>query len=172
VFVGVSQPFDPRPSQFSVEDGQATHAPAEQLCAVPAHASVAPHAPLVSHVWTPFPAHCLLPGVQTPVHAPLTQADDAQVAAAPHCPFVSHVWTPLLKHWTEPGVQTPVHAPPTQAWFAQAAPLCQIPVGPHVWGVSPLHCFAPAVQLPEHEPPLQTPAHAAPLTHVPVASQV
>lgn len=37
-------------------------------------ATVAPHVPELSHVWTPWPEHRVAPGTQLPWHAPVTQA--------------------------------------------------------------------------------------------------
>jgi hypothetical protein len=61
-----------------------------------------------------LPEHCVAPGVQLPVHAPLTHADPEQVVPAFHVPLDWQVWTLLPEHCVAPGVQTPVHAPEAQ----------------------------------------------------------
>jgi hypothetical protein len=40
----------------------------------PAQAADAPHWPELLQVWIPLLEHCLAPGVQTPVQAPVVQA--------------------------------------------------------------------------------------------------
>jgi hypothetical protein len=67
------------------------------------------------HVSTPLPEHRVALGTQTPVHAPLTQAELVQAEAVPHVPLDVQVCTPLPEHWTAPGTQTPVQAPLTHA---------------------------------------------------------
>lgn len=79
-----SQPFVGDPSQFLVPEAQLAHAPAVQVCVCAVHADALPHVPLAVHVWTALPAHCVEPGVHTPVHAPATHADAVQVTPAPH----------------------------------------------------------------------------------------
>jgi hypothetical protein len=134
------------------------------------------HFPVASHVcgWA-VPLHCLDPGLQTPVHAPLV-ASQRKLHAFPlfcHCPVASHVcgWVPL--HWTEFGVHTPVHACEVVSHaYGHAAPVfCQSPVASHVWGWRPLHCLAPALQAP-HDPALHTIEHAAADCHWPVGVHV
>ncbi len=61
--------------------------------------------------------HCAAPGVQDPMHAPLTHAWFVQAAALPHVPLVPHVWRPLPRHCVVPGTQTPTHPPSTHAEF-------------------------------------------------------
>ena len=56
--------------------------------------------------------------MHTPVQAPFTQAEEAQVTGAPYCPLVLQVSTPLAEHVVAPGAQTPVHVPATHAEFA------------------------------------------------------
>jgi len=116
--------------------------------------------------------HCVAPGTQTPVHAPLTHAEFVQADAVLHCPLEPHVCTPFPAHCLAPGVQTPVHEPFWHAWFEHVVPFCQVPVLSHVCGVCPLHWVAPGLHVPEHEPPLQTFAQTVPSTQVPVALQV
>jgi hypothetical protein len=79
-----------------------------------------------------LPEHCVVVGSHTPVHAPLTHAEDTHATAVPHAPLTLHVWTPLPEHRVALGVQTPVHAPFTHAWFVQAAAAPQSPLELHV----------------------------------------
>ncbi len=73
------------------------------------HAAGAPQLPLLSHVWTPLPWHCVEPGVHTPVQAPLEQAWLVHGCGVPQWPDESHVCTPLPEHCVAPGVQVPEH---------------------------------------------------------------
>ena len=57
-----------------------------------------------AQVCTPLPEHCVAPGAQTPVHAPLTQAWLVQATAGPRCRSASQVCTPLPEHCVAPGV--------------------------------------------------------------------
>jgi hypothetical protein len=66
--------------------------------------------------------HCFVPGVHTPVHAPVTHAWFVQAAGALQVPLELHVWTPLPEHCVEPGTHTPVHAPVTHAEDTHAVP--------------------------------------------------
>jgi hypothetical protein len=70
---------------------------------------------LVSHVLTPLPEHCVLPGVQTPVHAPDTHAWFVQDAALTHVPAELHVCSPPPEHREALGAHIPVHAPDAHA---------------------------------------------------------
>jgi hypothetical protein len=67
-----------------------------------------------------LPEHCVAPGVHTPVHAPVTQAEFVHADGAPHVPFPEQSCTPLPEHCVEPGTHTPVQAPLTQAEFEHA----------------------------------------------------
>jgi hypothetical protein len=107
-------------------------------------------------------------GVQTPVQAPLTHAEDTHVVVVPHCPLAEQISIPLFEHCVAPGAHVPVQTPPTHAWFVHAEPFCQDPLESHVWTTCPLHCFAVGVHVPEHAPPLQTLVHTVPFTQVPV----
>ena len=80
-----------------------------------AHATEAPHVPVLLQVCTVLPEHWRAPGAQTPVHAPPTHAELMQEAAVPHCPAALQVSTPLAEHCVVPGMQTPVQTPLTQA---------------------------------------------------------
>ncbi len=52
-----------------------------------AHATEAPQAPLLLHVWTLLPEHCRVPGVHVPVQMPPTHAELVQAVTAPHWPL-------------------------------------------------------------------------------------
>ena len=81
------------------------------------------HCPLSSHVWTPLPEHFDRPGTQTPVHAPLTQADATHAVDGAQFPMVSQVSTPLVcEQRVFCGSQVPVHCPETQAWSEHVTP--------------------------------------------------
>jgi hypothetical protein len=69
-----------------------------------------PQVPLAWHVCTPFPEHCVDPGLQAP-----QMPEQPQPKAVPHCPVAPQVCTPLPEHFVEPGVQTPMHVPLTHA---------------------------------------------------------
>jgi hypothetical protein len=71
--------------------------------------------PVASHVRTPPPVHCVVPGVHSPVQAPDAQAAFAQGWVLDQVPVTSHVCTASPEHWTAPGAQVPVHAPIEQA---------------------------------------------------------
>ena len=77
------------------------------------HAAGLPHAPVWSHVCTPFPEHCVALGAHTPWHAPPRHACAAHSTGVPHDALVSHVCTPLPEHCSAPGVHGPVQAPDT-----------------------------------------------------------
>jgi hypothetical protein len=68
-----------------------------------------------------------VPGTQTPVHAPPTQADETHAVLLPQAPPDEHVSTLLFTHRVAFGVHTPVQLPPTHAWFEQAVVFCQLP---------------------------------------------
>jgi len=78
------------------------------------HATGVPQLPPASHVCTPLPEHCVVPGVQEPVQTPLTHAA-LHDTAVPHRPLLLQVWTALPEHWVAPGEHTPVQPVPTQA---------------------------------------------------------
>ena len=80
----ISHPFVVDPSQFLVPAAQFVHAPAVQVCVCAVHGDAALHVPLGLQVCTPFPEHWVDPGVQTPVHAPMTHAEAVHVAPASH----------------------------------------------------------------------------------------
>jgi hypothetical protein len=69
--------------------------------------------PVASHVRTPPPVHCVVPGVHSPVQAPDAQAAFAQGWVLDQVPVTSHVWMPLPEHCFAPGVHTPAQAPLT-----------------------------------------------------------
>ena len=71
--------------------------------------------PVLSQVLMPLPEHWVAPGVQTPVHAPLTHAELLQGCAVDQDPVTSHVCTASPEQRVDPGVQVPVHVPSTQA---------------------------------------------------------
>jgi hypothetical protein len=75
-----------------------------------------------------LPEHCVDPGAQTPVQAPITQADRVHAAAVPHIPVGLHVCTPLPEHCVVPGVHDPEHIPFTHAWLVHRAGAVQLPV--------------------------------------------
>jgi hypothetical protein len=66
-------------------------------------------------VRTPFPEHCVVPGVQTPMQAPAEHAAFVHGCAVPHVPVRSHVWTASPEQRVEPGVHAPVQVPVTHA---------------------------------------------------------
>jgi hypothetical protein len=70
----------------------------------------------------------LVPGVQVPVQAPLTQAWLVQAIALPHSPFMSQVWTPLFVQRVVAGAHSPVHWPATHAWSTQDTGGGQVPL--------------------------------------------
>jgi hypothetical protein len=77
--------------------------------------------------------HCVAPGVQDPVQAPLAHAWFVQGVAAPQAPVESQVWVAALpEHCFAPGAQTPWQAPLTHAWLLQAAAVPQLPFMSHV----------------------------------------
>jgi hypothetical protein len=128
------------------------------------HATAVPQLPVASHVCTPLVVveHCVAPGVQTPVQAPLAQAWLLQGAAVPHDPLALHVWTASPEHCVAPGLQA-THAPPRHTGapleHASAAPhwpeelqVCTPPPDPP----SAPHWVDPGVQTPVHAPPLHT----------------
>jgi hypothetical protein len=106
------------------------HAPLAQVASALAtdvvQATALPHSPVESHVSTPLPAHCVAPGVHTPVQAPPTHAWLTQGAAVPHEPVEVHVSTALLlgSHCVVPGAQTSLIAPHTSELRAEQ-PLSQ-----------------------------------------------
>ncbi len=59
-----------------------------------------PHWPLLPHVCTPLPEHCVAPGVHTPVHAPFTHAWLVQEPAFDHVPVALHVCGCWPEHCT------------------------------------------------------------------------
>jgi len=76
----------------------------------------------------------VLPGVQVPVHAPLTQAWLEHAFAVPQVPSEAHDWTPLPEHWVWPDAQLPVHAPFLQvAVLPHGLAVLHPPLGLHVW---------------------------------------
>src|SRR5689334_115586 len=88
-----SQALPALPSQSSVPAGQFTQAPPVQVCVFAVHATVELQVPLDEHVCTPLPEHWCVPGTHTPVHAPLTHADDTHAVLLPHAPLDEHVST-------------------------------------------------------------------------------
>lgn len=133
-------------------------------------------APLELHVWGCCPLHCVVPGTQTPVHAPATQAWPVHADAVPHWPVESQVWTPLLLvHCRAPGAQAPVQAPETHAWLVHRVGVPQTPAEPQTCTLSfGPHCVAPGVQAAQ-APATQTgvpPLHALAVLQLPVASHV
>lgn len=116
-----SQPLPGDPSQLRVPAPHPTQAPPVQVCVSGVHAAAVPHWPLELQVWTALPEHCVVVGVHTPVHAPVTQAEDVHAVAVPHWPLALHVSTPLPLHRVPPGEHTPVQAPFKHAWFVQGA---------------------------------------------------
>jgi len=170
-FEEASHPFADEPSQSRVPAPQETHAPLVQIWAYTVHGTAEPHVPLAEQVSVALPAHRVVPGVHTPMHAPPTQADETQGVLLPHAPLDEHVSTLLLTHRVAFGVQTPVQLPPTHAWLEHGVPFCQTPPESHVCGVCPLHCLAPgvhAVQLPA----VHTSGQADPLCQAPFESHV
>jgi hypothetical protein len=115
VAVSFSQPLPMVPSQLSLPAGQFTHAPPVHVCVFAVHATVEPQVPLEEHVCTPLPEHWCVPGTQTPVHAPLTHADETHAVLLPQAPLDEHVSTLFPLQWVAPGAQTPVQTPPTHA---------------------------------------------------------
>jgi hypothetical protein len=84
--------------------------------------------------------HCVAPGVQDPVQAPLTHAWFVHGVAAPHAPVMSQVCVAALpEHCFAPGAQTPWQAPLTHAWLVQAIAVLQLPVASHVCTPLPEH---------------------------------
>jgi hypothetical protein len=101
--------------------------------------------PVASQVWTPAPEHCVVPGTQTPVHLPATQAVPAHAMPAPQAPLAVHVSTllPCGEHCVVPGAHEPVQAPATHASSPQSMAMPQMPVDPQTSTPLPSHCAAP-----------------------------
>jgi hypothetical protein len=74
----------------------------------------------VLQVWGCCALHCALPGVQVPVHMPLTHAWFTHATAVFQLPPLLQVCTLLPEHDTAPGVHVPVHTPATHAELVQA----------------------------------------------------
>jgi hypothetical protein len=73
----------------------------------------------------------VVPGGQTPVQAPATQAWFEHAVGSLQVPIAVQVSTPLPEHWVAPGLQTPMHAPAMQAWFEHGVTLVdQVPSEP------------------------------------------
>jgi hypothetical protein len=139
------------------------------------HAVGVPQCPVVSHVCTALPEHCVAPGVHVPEHwAPPAstlpvQAPLVQGTALPHVPIAVHVCTPLPWHCVWPGAQAPVQAPPTHVWLVHCWGVPQVPCVEHCSTLLPVHCTAPGEQA-THCPLLHTgvaPAHVVWLVHWP-----
>ena len=131
-----------------------------------------PHCPVARHVRTAFAEHCVAPGAQTPVQAPLAHAWFVQAAAAPHVPSARHVCTPSPEHCIDPGEHKPTHAPRTHAWFVHAATLLQLPSAAQVWTPFPEHCFIPGEQAPAHTPFAHVSLHPIGAAHVALSLHV
>ena len=117
----------------------------------------------------------MLPGVQLPVHAPLTQAWFVHAFGVPQVPSVPQLWTPLPEHWTWLAAHDPLQTPATQVpLLPQAVALLHTPFGVHVWTALPVeHCVPPGVHEPEQPPLIQvwfvqatTAPHLPSLSHV------
>ena len=123
------------------------------------------HSPLAPHVCgCTTPLHCLDPGVQIPVHAPLA-GSHRNVHAFPvlcHWPLALQVCGCIPLHPMAFGAHTPVQACVLASHAnGQAAPVfCQRPAALQVWGCRPLHCVAPAAHVAQ-VPALQTLGHGA-----------
>ena len=118
--------------------------------------------PVELHVWgwSGLRAlHCLVPGVQEPVQAPLLQTLGHGVPVFCQVPVESHVWGwRRLRglHCLAPGVHAPaqVEVAALQTYWHGSPALCQVPLASQVWGWSALHFSAPGVQDPLQAPPL------------------
>jgi hypothetical protein len=134
------------------------------------------HMPVALQFWGCWPLHCVWPGPQDPVHAPLTHVELVlQVTEPPHVPVVSHVSTPLpdAEQRVAPGVQLPWHAPLTHAWLVQGIGALQVPVVLQVSTPLLTQRVAPGVQVPAQA--LLTHAwlvHETAAAQLPVESQV
>ena len=80
----------------------------------------------------------MVPGAQTPVHAPLTQAS-VHAVARPQRPLLLQVSTALPEHWVAAGAHTPVHAPFTQAELVHAVAVAHWPFEPQACTPLPEH---------------------------------
>jgi hypothetical protein len=132
----------------------ATHCPAELQDWVPislvnpTELSVALQAPVL------VLQHCVDPGTQTPVHAPLLQTKGQAVPFC-HCPPALHVCGVVPVHWVAPGLQTPEHWPFAHT-NGQAVPGTFWPAALHVCGTAPLQLVVLGMHAPLQAPPLQT----------------
>jgi hypothetical protein len=77
------------------------------------HAEGAPHCPLVLHVATPLPAHCVAPAAHTPTQVPATHVESTHTIGGPHLLSDVQISTALPEHWRVPCVHAPAHAPAT-----------------------------------------------------------
>jgi hypothetical protein len=132
------------PQASAPPSSAAVHAPFVHIW-LALHATALPQLPVPSHVWTPSPMHCVVPGVHTPPQLPAEHAN-WQGAGLPQLPVMSHVCTALPEHWVVPATQAPTQVPPTHVWFVQAVALPHAPVPSHTSTPLPEHCTAPGLQ--------------------------
>jgi hypothetical protein len=120
-----------------------------------------PQLPVVSHVWTPFPApaspppapaspaaHWVWPGAQSPAQAPATHVwfVGVQLIVPPHAPVEPQIADELPRHPIAPGVhatQRPARQDGSVPLQAASATTHWPPE--HVSGVEPTHAPAPLV---------------------------
>ena len=90
------------------------------------------HTPLESQVCVDSDAgsHRVVPGTQTPTHAPPKQAFVVHGAVSFQVPVGSQAWTVCPEHCVVPGEQVPVQTPSEQT-SAQTEVVCQAPLGSH-----------------------------------------
>lgn len=91
-----------------------------------------PQLPAALHVWTPLPEHWVLPGAQTPVHPPATQAWLPQSIGAPQAPVPSQTSTAFPAHWVAPAMQGPAASAetslgPSSVWSSAAPTVVSAP---------------------------------------------
>ena len=91
------------------------------------------HWPLLPQVCGCAPAHCIVPGLHTPVHFVPTHACPRQLTGAAHMPVGSQLWMSFgSAHWVWPGLHTPWHAPPTHVCPVHGAGVPHWPAELHV----------------------------------------
>jgi hypothetical protein len=89
------------------------------------------------------PAHCTIPGVQTPEH-PVSVHSVAHRDDASHIPVAEHVDSIPASHFLVPGMQFPVHAPLVHR-YGHIASLCQVPWALQTRSMAPMQSFAPGM---------------------------
>jgi hypothetical protein len=75
------------------------------------HAEPLTQLPVMSQLWGVFPLHCVCPGAQMPVQAPIEHVMFMHGLGVPHIPMLLHWTTPLPEHFVSFTAHTPMHAP-------------------------------------------------------------